>query len=663
MTEKKERTLIVAWFIINLAISLWIVRDYGLSYDEPDFYRYANYSLDAYKSFFGLLHEPDFGFFNLIYYGPAFILIVNSIVKISYWIPVDFNEIHIWHYAYFISFQLTGLCLYSLTKRWFARWTAWAVLVLFITQPILWGHAFINPKDIPFMFFFTFSVWTGYQLVDSVGGTAVSLTINKDVLKGIRKRWASIETRKKQTLVLLSLVIVLGLVLSQSLANTVIERVVSFFYYAAPDSWAGRIMQNFAEYVSRIPVELYVAKGQGLYARFELIVFFLGFVIIGGYLIVLLTNTSLFAYGKRFWHRSIEKKGWQRASAFARRTVIALKTPKVIFAGIVLGLTISIRVLGPIAGLIVLLVLWIQIRNRAYPLMLAYILWAGLIMYLTWPNLWLSPVVNFYKSLRLMSNFPWQGEVLFNGQFYAASNLPVTYLPVLLNIKFTEIFIFFLYLGFGFFVWQIIRKDVRVDLLLYVGLGFFLPIFYLIISRAPLYDNIRQILFLLPASFIIAAFALDALIGKIQKQWLRLSLIILIVSSGLISLVQLHPYQYIYYNAFIGGVEGAFRRFELDYWFTSSNELTTWINENAEYGSRVVVYNLPYFVDVQLRPDIKVKKIRKSAINMNGDYDYAILTTRWNADEYFPDAEIITFVERDGGILGVLKDVKGQKLE
>jgi 4-amino-4-deoxy-L-arabinose transferase-like glycosyltransferase len=177
MSEKKEQMLLVAWLVVNLVIGLWIVQDYGLSYDEPDFYRYADYSLDAYKSFFGQLFEPDYGFGNLQYYGPAFILIVNSIVKILYWIRVDISEIHVWHYAYFVAFQLTSLCLYGLAKRWFTHWTAWAILVLFISQPILWGHSFINPKDIPFMFFFTFSIWSGYRLVDSFERTAVSVTI------------------------------------------------------------------------------------------------------------------------------------------------------------------------------------------------------------------------------------------------------------------------------------------------------------------------------------------------------------------------------------------------------------------------------------------------------------------------------------------------------
>ena len=140
MIDKKERVLLVAWLVFNLAIGLWIVQDYGLSFDESNYYRYADYSLEAYKSFFGRLYEPDYAPSHLQYYGPAFILIVNSILRILHWMPFDLFEFDVWHYSYFLTFQFTGLCLYGLTKRWFSRWTAWAVLVLFITQPVLWGH-------------------------------------------------------------------------------------------------------------------------------------------------------------------------------------------------------------------------------------------------------------------------------------------------------------------------------------------------------------------------------------------------------------------------------------------------------------------------------------------------------------------------------------------
>jgi hypothetical protein len=458
-------------------------------------------------------------------------------------------------------------------------------------------------------------------------------------------------------------IIVVGLALSRGLVYFAIERVITFFYMAAPDSWAGSVMMKFAENISIIPVEEYVAKAQTLYVRFDFILFILGSLIIYGYLISLLKNTSLIIESKRLWAQAIKHIHLKNLLDFSSQTLTALITPKIILAGIILGLTTSVRVLGPLAGAIVILYLWIQIRQRSFPIILAYLLWTGLITYLTWPFLWLAPVANFNESLSFMSNFPWQGEVLFNGEFYTASNIPITYLPVLLNIQFTETFIILWYLGLGFFIWQIFHKQIRVDLLLYISLGFFLPVVSLIVFRSPLYDNFRQLLFLLPAMVLCGSFVLEVIFEKIRQHWLRLSLIILIITPGLISLAKLHPYQYIYYNSFIGGVEGAFRQYELDYWLTSMHELTTWVNENAEPGAKIVVKVAPYLIAQQIRSDLTVRKIQSSEIDAKKDYDYAILTTRWNGDDIFPGAQIISIVERDGAILGVLKDVKGQKVK
>jgi hypothetical protein len=39
-----------------------------------------------------------------------------------------------------------------------------------------------------------------------------------------------------------------------------------------------------------------------------------------------------------------------------------------------------------------------------------------------------------------------------------------------------------------------------------------------------------------------------------------------------VTLVRLHPYQYLFYNPVVGGLEGASRRYDLDYWFSSMPE-------------------------------------------------------------------------------------------
>ena len=58
---------------------LWL-DDYGMSWDEPDIYRYGEYSLNAYQYLF---HPQDLRPFdtNLNYYGPAYFMIVTLLTR------------------------------------------------------------------------------------------------------------------------------------------------------------------------------------------------------------------------------------------------------------------------------------------------------------------------------------------------------------------------------------------------------------------------------------------------------------------------------------------------------------------------------------------------------------------------------------------------------
>ena len=63
-TESKmirlEKTLLLLWFVINIAIGILTVHEYGMSVDEPNNFQYAASTLDAYPSFFGTLYEPAY---------------------------------------------------------------------------------------------------------------------------------------------------------------------------------------------------------------------------------------------------------------------------------------------------------------------------------------------------------------------------------------------------------------------------------------------------------------------------------------------------------------------------------------------------------------------------------------------------------------------------
>src|SRR4030067_713800 len=70
----------------------------------------------------------------------------------------------------FLSLLLGLSFFYIICLRLMNKWTAFSTTLLFGTQPLIWGHAFINPKDIPFMAFFLGSLATGLAMVDALTG-------------------------------------------------------------------------------------------------------------------------------------------------------------------------------------------------------------------------------------------------------------------------------------------------------------------------------------------------------------------------------------------------------------------------------------------------------------------------------------------------------------
>ena len=78
MTDSKtirlEKTLLLVWFLINLAIGALTVHEYGMSIDETNNQRYAADTLDAYPSLFGLRYEPRYDS-SYDGHGPSFVTI------------------------------------------------------------------------------------------------------------------------------------------------------------------------------------------------------------------------------------------------------------------------------------------------------------------------------------------------------------------------------------------------------------------------------------------------------------------------------------------------------------------------------------------------------------------------------------------------------------
>jgi hypothetical protein len=584
----------------GLLIGILTIRQYGESWDELQFFKYADRALESYSTW------PTSGTIPLTgntydNYGPAYVMIVALGARVlGLFVPLITSDLR--HLLYFATYLIGIWAFYALCERWLTRGAAFGAALLFATQPLFWGHAFISPKDIPFLTFFLLSLLFGLRMADSVK------PISFDTLT----------PRTKWTLLMLTalwLFSVFGLFAATALVQGWITGLVQ-----AAAAGQTNIITSFATDIHKVQPEIYIQKYFVIFLRARAI------------FLVLFTLILLWS--------------WRKLPSALHFLLSILP------AAILLGVTTSIRVLGPFAGLMVIgYAVW-RSGRKSLPMLVTYGVIALIAMYLTWPYLWPDPVGHFVESARVMAEYPWKGQVLFNGVTYTSTDIPRSYLPVLLGIQLTEPVWFLFAFGLAAVVIESIKRQEQKTVLLILTLVWFiLPLIGFVVTRSPLYDNFRQVFFILPPVFMMAGAAFE----KIKRPILQAALIGLVVLPGLIDGVHLHPYEYIYYNRFIGGVHGVFRKYELDYWGTSYREAANYINATAPANASLWVDGPVHILQLYARPDLKIYSTYEAP--RADHYDLAVVTTRYNLDlESYPGARIVHVIERDGSLLTVIKE-------
>ena len=488
--------------ITAFLIGIFTVKDYGESWDEADIYRYGDYAVNAYQYILHPQELPDFNT-NLNLYGPGYYVAADLIAHLFIMVTPAWSLIIAWHFVYFLTFLGCALVIYLLSRRWMRATAAFGAVLLFLSQPLLWGHAFINPKDIPFMAFFAASIYTGFRMVDHY---EASLNLDKSFL----------------------------------------------------------------------------------------------------------------------------------------------------LAGILLGFTASFRVIGPLAGILVLGYAVYKLRSKTILPAILYLVTSAITTYLTWPYLWGSLISHYVESLKTMSQFPFATNILFMGKLYKADQLPNTYFPTMLGIQLTEPALLLLVSGVVISILWFFKRQSAGPFLLFLA-WFLIPALVIIGTGLPLYDNARQLYFLFPPLFIMAGLAFEKIFIFLTHPLGKAVLLLITALPGIFLAVRLHPYEYVYYNAFVGGTGGAYRKFEMDYWGVSFKDITEYINSTVPENARILVFGPEQTVEQYARPDIQVFIPEQQP---TASYDYVAFLTRENLDERrCKGAEAIYSIERRGAILSVLKSI------
>jgi hypothetical protein len=109
--------------------------------------------------------------------------------------------------------------------------------------------------------------------------------------------------------------------------------------------------------------------------------------------------------------------------------------------------------------------------------------------------------------------------------------------------------------------------------ILLVWTAAFVPVGFLMIQHATLYDGVRHTLFVIPMLALLAGWAFARLLRSLPRVRIAIALLsAAYVVPVVIDLAGLHPLEYVAMNAFAGGTSGACGRFELDYWGAAATE-------------------------------------------------------------------------------------------
>ena len=103
-----------------------------------------------------------------------------------------------------------------------------------------------------------------------------------------------------------------------------------------------------------------------------------------------------------------------------------------------------------------------------------------------------------------------------------------------------------------------------------------------------LYNGLRQILFLIPAVILLAVYGFLQIFTFLQrkKQNVLTGLLVLLAIGNMLwlakGMLELHPYEYVYFSPLVGGVAGANGGYEMDYWNTCQKSASTWLGQHYQ---------------------------------------------------------------------------------
>lgn len=278
---------------------------------------------------------------------------------------------------------------------------------------------------------------------------------------------------------------------------------------------------------------------------------------------------------------------------------------------------------------------------------------SNMVVLLTWPYIASNYFKNFFDVLNVSKQFPWMRNIFFLGRDYHSTELTPFYIPIWFLVS-LPIFIIVGTVASLVMFKRFLKNDIY---LLSVG-ALVLNLAMYFVMRPIVYDGVRHFLFLIPFfSMLAAIFVIE--ISRPGFEKIKKPIYIFVLVNCLlvvVAQVRLFPYTYVYFNEFVGGVKGAYKYFEIDYWNASFKESIEWLKENELVdGKKYSIYTCSTSLSI-----LNYFTYDMSVAYKANEADYAVCLARGNEYKKIP-GEILHVVKRDSVPLNyVIKVDKSQ---
>lgn len=258
---------------------------------------------------------------------------------------------------------------------------------------------------------------------------------------------------------------------------------------------------------------------------------------------------------------------------------INIRVGGLLLIGMLFAFVIGTYVLDPVKRKLIAANKGFLFRRMILVSLLGY--FGGLIF---WPYGLTGPLSHPFSALKEMSNFSMGIGLLFDGKMMSSKEITWTYIPQWLWIT-APLVVLFAAFAFGI-LWYFSRKMFPPSLTLLLIFATVFPWAYAVYSKSPLYDGMRQFLFIVPLIAVLASLTWHYLLSIPKQKWMRYAVASLFV-VGIFLPVRFsfanHPNEYVYFNELIGGIKGAYGKYDTDYYMNSIRKTSDWFKESDMY--------------------------------------------------------------------------------